>query len=919
MNKHWVLTSLLLLIVMVTLIGPDQAAQAQDAMSRVRFLHAIPGAPAVDIYLDSALAAPGLEYGEATPHLTAAAGDHLASVRLAGSDTALTEAPVSLAPDLAFTLTVQGTPDAVQTALYEDILDELNPGMARLTAINTLADSPALDVLTTAGGPLLQGVSFGVQYGTINIPTGAQDLVMVPAGGTVDGAVAMVGRVPMHSGVLYTLVALGTLEGDVEPSVAVLTTPLNGAEGSVQVRVAHGAPDVPAVDVYANDMLLIPALEPGQMSEHIALPAGAYTLGLRAAGTPATEAPVVTADVTLEAATPAVTVAALGELSDNSLTLQTFPDNVSGMTAENARIAVVNTVPGATVGVTLADEAGTVLASDLAASAQSEAIDTAAGEYMLNVSIQGPDDQPVDLVVPAQTYIGGMYYTVLVYGGGVTELPYDAKVAGTVIMVTPDSLPGAEAGVAVAAQPTEAAPAVEATEEAAPEPTAQPEVVEATPVPAEPTAQPEVTTPEGEVVQETPQVVEATAVPAEVTATLPSTGETELVPDQPATEGEVVQAPTEAAPTPQPLITQAPAPVGYVQLDTGANLHCREFPRPDARSLGLIPSGTTLNIIGRTGEPVVPETGNPTPEPTPVVETIEDMWVSVQWNTPDGGFLRCWVAVQYLRVEFNGRVLDTLEELMELPEEPFNRPGEAVNTTVAPPTPKFNAILATVNLDAGVSLQLRRYPKTDAEALDLVPAGAQMEVLGYVEAPSEGLVGQPVDPNWVRVRYLKENGGATVGWVSAQYVTIARQGRTVTLEELPSVDAAEAGFYESPGQQPVIPIEQQAVVGVVNLDAGANLNLRDRPAADAFVVRAVPSGTVLTINGRNGDGTWAQVTYESDAGTFEGWVAAQYLLITRGGQAYPIVDLPNLTTDPDIMSGETAAPTATVTPTATPG
>jgi hypothetical protein len=351
-----------------------------------------------------------------------------------------------------------------------------------------------------------------------------------------------------------------------------------------------------------------------------------------------------------------------------------------------------------------------------------------------------------------------------------------------------------------------------------------------------------------------------------------------------------------------------------VNLDPGANLQCRQFPNANALSLGLIPSGTTVTVVGRTGLPLVPETGNPTPEPTPVVETIEDLWLSVRWDFVEGGYVRCWVAAQYLRVEFKGKLFDTLEELLSLPEEPFNRPGEAVNATLTPPTPLYNAVIATVNLDPGVSLQLRRNPKTSAEALDRVPAGATLEVLGYTVAPSEGLVGQPVDPNWLWVRYKKENGGATVGWIAAQYAVITQLGRSVDIESLPKIDTPEAGYYESPGQAPVIPLEQQKVVGQVNLNPGANLNLRDRPSADAFVIRAIPSDGVVTLNGRNGDGTWVQVTYEAADGMFDGWVAAQYLIITRGGQPFDLRGLPNVWTDPDVLLGTPAAVPATPTP-----
>ncbi len=859
-RRNWIMTGLLLVAIVSALAAPlgGGRAHAQTPDARVRFLHAVPGGPGVDVYLDGAVVASGLAFGDVTPHLNVAGGEHQVALRQsgAGADSpALLEVVVPLVPSLAFSVVVQGAPGQIEAALYEDILDEIEPGMARLTAINAIADAPPLDVLTTAGGPLLQGVNYGAQFGTVNIGAGVQDLVMVPAGGAVESAVVTIGEVPLVSGILYTFVALGTLEGSTAPSALVLATPVNEAEGSVRVRFAHGSADTLAVDVYANDTLLVPALTLGDLTGHVALPAGAYAVALRPAGAPAADEPVITADLELDAATPAVTVAFTGEQGDGTLALQTFTDNVAGIQPAMARVTVLNTVPGAVVDVTLTDTSGTVLASALAAGAQGTALDIVPGEYMVAVSITGAD-APVDLLIPANVYNGGMYYTVLVFGGGEAAVPFNATVLGTEINVTVDSLP-VPAPVMVA-EPADTTPADEAA-------------VQDTP------STDDAETPEQQAAENT----ELVQVPTETT---------EVVPPQ--------ATPAPAQPTQPPLALQ---PVAYVELNPGANLHCRELPGADKRSLGLIPSGAIVTVNGRTGTPLVPETGEATPEPTPVVESVEDLWLSVRWEPESGGYLRCWVSAQFLRVEYRGRLLDELDELWALPEEPFNRPGEAVDTDVTPPTPLFNAVVATVDLAPGVSLQLRRYPNSNSESLGLVPAQSQLEVLGYAEVPSEGLVGQPTSPYWLYVRFRQEDGSATVGWVSAQYVTLSRLGRPVELDAVIVVDAAEPGYYEAPGQTSLAPIKMDEVIGTVNLNPGANLNLRDRPSADARVVVGIPSGESVIINGRNGDGTWVQVTYETSAGDLEGWVASQYLIITRGGNAYDINRLEILTGEPDSM------------------
>jgi len=919
--RKWLLTGLLLVAVWVAAVAP--VAQAQTGASRVRFLHAVPGAPNMDVYLDGARVAADVAYGEATPHFNVTDGSHQVALRQAGTDAAaapLLEVAVPLSANLAFMVVVQGTPDALSAVLYEDILDPLDPGFARLTAVNAIADAPALDVVTAEGGALLQGVSFGVQFGSINIPTSAQNLVMVPAGGAVDSAIATVGDISLQSGVLYTLVTLGTLDGDVTPTTLVLTNAVNPAEGAIRVRVAHGSPDAGAVDVYANDQLLVPNLNLGGITPHFALPAGDYAFALRPAGAAAGDAPVFAADVTLDAATPAVTLVARGEVADSSLTVDVVPDDVADLPAEQARVKVINAVPGGTAAVALSGAATIELASALEASAGSDVVDVASGEYVLTASVQGLET-PVDVAVPATSFMGGTYYTVLVYGGGAANGLVDARVAGTELNITPASMPSATGGAAVAAEPTpaEAAPVEATPTEAAGEPTpAEAAPAEATPTEAavEPTpaeAAPAEATATDAPAAELPTATPADAASSEVVQATP-TQSTELVQTTPTTDpasSEVVVG--EATPTLAPIGAQPAKPIAYVQLDPGANLHCRQLPGSTALSLGLIPSGQTLTVVGRTGTALEPETGSPTPIPTPVVEALEELWLSVEWYPEGGGYVRCWGAAQFLRVEFQGKLLDTLEELWALPEEPFNRPGEVVDANITSPTPVYDAIVTTVNLDPGVSLQLRRNPQTSAESLDLVPAQAQLEVLGYAEVPSEGLVGQPTDPNWLYVRYRKENQGATIGWVSLQYVgAITKLDRTVPLTDLVVIDPSEDGYYETPGIQPVIPLEQQSIVAVVNLDAGANLNLRDRPSSDGRVVIGIPSGGSMTVNGRNGDGTWLQVTYTAPTGDLEGWIATQYVIVTRGGQPVDLKIITNVTTDPDVLNG--AAPAVSPTP-----
>src|SRR5690606_24816630 len=252
-----------------------------------------------------------------------------------------------LAADLALTVVAKGTADAVEAALYEDILDEVAPGLARLTAISAVADAPPLDVLTSEGGPLLQGVNYGTQFGSVNIGTGLQDLVIVPAGGAVDSAIVRIGEVALEHGALYTFVVSGTLDGAEAPSARVVKTPLNVQADGARLRVANASPDAGSVAVYLDDILLAPALEQGAMTIHMPLPVGDYTLSARPAGSAAADDALVAADVSLSEAGAAQTVVLTGEAAEGSLALQSAPDALADVTEDQAQVAVINAVSGA--------------------------------------------------------------------------------------------------------------------------------------------------------------------------------------------------------------------------------------------------------------------------------------------------------------------------------------------------------------------------------------------------------------------------------------------------------------------------------------------------------------------------------------------------------------------------------------------
>lgn len=843
-------------------------AQATDSVL-VRFVHALPGGEAVDIYVNDGLVAPSVEYGQATPHLRFPVGDYTLALRPAGSD-ATAAALFTQEFNLAATRTGYRQNTAViqaddagnpALALYYDDLDPATLGFARLHLIHAVAGVAPVDLQRTDGAPILQSVTFNVASGSVNAPVGNYDLVVTATGDTPENALLALGNVEVNTNLLYTVVVIGNAAGDPAPEALILTTPVlsNAAQDEILTRIAHGSGDAPAVDVYANDTLILVGLEPGDITPHLPLPAGTVKLSLRDANALPNSDAAFEADVELSSETGAATVVALGSLADGSFNFALFTDEISTFGSDTARIRVVNAVSTGPANLELSD--GTAVASGLAPFEASNPVNVPAGTYDVSGSFD-EETGPASISLPEQTFIGGTHYTLLVFSAETPGL----TVAATGVNTAPNSLPGATDTVLVAA-PTEA-PAEVATE-----------VV--------PAATEEVT-----------PVAEVTT-PAPVATTPPA-----------VTPPPVVSAPP---PTAQAL-------TGVVNLDSGVNLQCREYPTSAAFSLGLVPNGSTLVIRGFAG-PEDPIDGQPnTPvEPgafdTPeLAEDFNQVWIQADWAAPQGGTIRCWTRADFVQMTFRSRNIADVAQFFELVElgeiepVPSNYPGGAVDDAVVVP-PSSNAPqlpIGTVNVNPGVNLQLRRSPSITAESLALIPGGTDLQVVSRAEIVPGTEIGSPQSPDWFFVQYATPDGSALVtGWISGDFVILTFNGRAVAVEDIPLADEPlPVGETLAGTGSPAIAVPTEApIVGAVSVGTGGNLNLRDRPSTDGLVVIPIPSGSSVIVLGRNGDGTWLNVRYEvAGQSSSTGWVATEFVTVTRSGSAFPIATLPITNGEPDSMN-----------------
>lgn len=824
------------LLVLVTISSSTVFAQSEDS-GALRFVHVIPGVAAIDIYVDSQLTVSNLAYGEASNYIHVPAATYQITVRPRGVTTILWQQQITVDSQRPLVL-IASTIDPLEFVAYEDDFTPVALGTTRFKAIHAIANAPGIDILVEA-----DTVASNLQYeefiGTFDIPAGVYRLVAFPNGTSEDRA--LLPRTPFNlvSNTSYQLILYGTAS---IPDALLLSAPLAPDGDSGFVRLAHTVAGAPAVDIYANDVLIAPGLEFGQVTEHLAVPADTYTVELRVAGETTS---LLEASLVVESGV-AVTAVALG--TPDALNIDVFTDEISGITPETALVSVINTIPGeSSITAALAD--GTVLAEDIAFGTVGEMVSIEPTEQSVTFTVM-LDGQTATLDQGVQQFYGGVYYNLLALSGSTFSPPL-LTFNATSLMESITSAPGA-GNMVVAQAPVTTQEVPDASSEVSTEP---PGIVETTPLPAE---------------------------------TVPPT-------EQPSTP-----VPTLLPPV---IPTNTPNPTARIILDPGVNLQLRQFPSRDALSLGLAPSGSVVEVLGREGAPVdldgnellvVNAAGEEVEFVDPVTLLPDEKtdldpsttWVHFVYLTPDGGQISAWTLALYLDINTPA---GTDQRLRDLPFIPQNRAGEAVNTAITPPpVPEDRVTVRVINLDQGVNLNIRRTAEPTGEVLARVPNGTVLELVGVDEAME-----------WVFARYTTAEGGVVTGWMSTRYIEYQLNGERTDTEFLdrfsllPRLDKETTRGSVGTGvpsvAQPTRNPLRDAFVSVVELDPGVNLNLRRNPDAQAEVLARIPSGTSIILEGRTEDNEWLRTSFEG----ITGWVSTDFIFtITFNGERKNLEDLP---------------------------
>jgi len=287
---------------------------------------------------------------------------------------------------------------------------------AQVRAVHASADTGAVDILAN-GAVAFQGVTFGQASGAAGLPAGPARL-QVNAAGTATSAIDV--TVPLSTGRDYTAIALGKSGPGTPPDQAIspvlIEDPANPpASGNLKVRVVHGAPGVPAVDIYvtAPDAALpatptIAALAykgaaPQSGQNALEIPAGSYRVRATAAGQ--TALAFDSGAIALSAGSDLLLIAVPAAGSASPIALLTVPRGGAAFTVADQRAQVrvghfsPNTptvdvflrAPGAPLG------AGNQVVPDAIFGAASGFLAVAPGAYRASVALDGQTTEAIGL------------------------------------------------------------------------------------------------------------------------------------------------------------------------------------------------------------------------------------------------------------------------------------------------------------------------------------------------------------------------------------------------------------------------------------------------------------------------------------------------------------------------------------------
>jgi LPXTG-motif cell wall-anchored protein len=199
--------------VLVLSLALSVTAMAQGDMARIRVVHASPDAPAVDVWVNGAVAFSNAPFQGITDYAALDAGTYNVQVSPTGAtEPIVIDADLDLAAGSDYTVVAVGLLADIEPLVLMDNNAAPAAGMAHVRFVHASPDAPAVDIAVTGGPILFSNIAFKGTGDYLPVAAGTYDLE-VRIAGTETVALSVPG-VALAEGNVYTIFAMGLAGGE---------------------------------------------------------------------------------------------------------------------------------------------------------------------------------------------------------------------------------------------------------------------------------------------------------------------------------------------------------------------------------------------------------------------------------------------------------------------------------------------------------------------------------------------------------------------------------------------------------------------------------------------------------------------------------------------------------------------------------
>ena len=422
-NHQWIwaiagatMAALVLTVLMAT-TGAPVAQAAPDDDAKLTIAHFAPFADttagtAVDVWVNGAVAIPGLTYPDQVPDVALPGGDYLVQVAISGTTNSVISNTLTISDDMDYTVAAIGGANGWTPEYYVLVNDLSAPaadkGKVRITHLAPFAptsEGTEVDICTEGNVvvPGLSNIPYKASTGYLELDTGEYDLKVTAANGTCGTLLIDVPAFTLADGMILDVFAIGDGVNQTPTIVVNDQTPAAPAT----VNVAHYAPFADtigstSVTVRVDGADALTGLEFTDVITGVSLPAGDHLVEILPTGT---DTVAISATVTLDAGGN-YSLIAQGDGANQSLGLKVLDNATAPPAAGNGKLRVGHLAPFAPdVAPTAVDiclDSGTVVPGlgNVTYDVVSPFLELPAGTYDLLIAVAGTNCATVALDIP---------------------------------------------------------------------------------------------------------------------------------------------------------------------------------------------------------------------------------------------------------------------------------------------------------------------------------------------------------------------------------------------------------------------------------------------------------------------------------------------------------------------------------------